>query len=182
MAETGILFPVERVELVRGAVLKVSPRNRRHVIATRRVFNFFLERLEGRASVYKEDPLVLKELDSEPEPDVPVCSNSDFEAYGTEATKPLLVVEVAESSLRDDLGDKAALYAEAGIPEYWVVNLVDRVLVVFRDPGDIRYRTRSTSSRARASRRGRGRIWSSISHRSFPKRPEAAGGMPSRAG
>lgn len=144
MAETGILSPVERVELVRGAVLKVSPRNRRHVIATRRVFNFFLERLEGRASVYKEDPLVLKELDSEPEPDVLVCSNPDFEAYGTEATKPLLVVEVAESSLRDDLGDKAALYAEAGIPEYWVVNLVDRVLVVFREPGDVRYQTRST--------------------------------------
>ena len=63
MAETGILYPVERVELVRGVVRKVSPRNRRHVIATRRVFNFFVERLEGRASVYKEDPLVLKELD-----------------------------------------------------------------------------------------------------------------------
>jgi len=51
MAETGILSPVERVELVRGAVWNVSPRNRRHVIATRRVFNFFLERLEGRARV-----------------------------------------------------------------------------------------------------------------------------------
>ncbi len=51
---------------------------------------------------------------------------------------------MAESSLRDDLGDKAALYAEAGIPEYWVVNLVDRVLVVFREPRDGSYRTRST--------------------------------------
>lgn len=116
MAETRILYPVERVELVRGVVRKVSPRNRRHVIATRRVFNFVVERLEGRASVYKEDPLVLKELDSEPEPDVLVCSNPDFEAYGAEATRPLLVVEVAESSLRDDLGDKAALLCRGGNP------------------------------------------------------------------
>ena len=144
MAETGILSPVERVELVRGVVRTVSPRNRCHVIATRRVFNFFLERLEGRASVYKEDPLVLKELDSEPEPDLLVCSNPDFDAYGTEATTPLLVIEVSDSSLRGDLGDKASLYAEAQIAEYWVLNLVDRVLVVLREPRDGRYLLRST--------------------------------------
>ena len=54
MAATGILSPVERVELVRGAVLNVSPRNRRHVIATRRVFNFFLRGSKAeRASIKK---------------------------------------------------------------------------------------------------------------------------------
>lgn len=144
MAETGVLSPDERVELIRGAVREMSPKNRPHVIATRRAFNFLVKALEGRASVYKEDPLVLTQLDSEPEPDVLVCSNPDFEAYGTELTTPLLVVEVAESSLREDLGDKATLYAEAEIPEYWVVNLVDRVLVVFREPREGSYRQRST--------------------------------------
>lgn len=144
MAETGVLSRDERLELIRGAVREMSPKNRPHVIASRRVFNILVKALEGRASVYKEDPLVLRELDSEPEPDVLVCSNPDFEAYGTELTTPLLVVEVAESSLTGDLGDKAKLYAEAGIPEYWVVNLVDRVLVVFREPRDGSYQSRST--------------------------------------
>ena len=145
MAETGVLSPDEDVELIRGAVREVSPKNRTHVIATRRIFNILVKALEGRASVYKEDPLVLTELDSEPEPDVLVCSNPDFETYGTELTTPLLVVEVAGSPLKGDLEDKAMLYAEAGIPEYWVVNLVDRVLVVFREPRDGSYRLRFTS-------------------------------------
>lgn len=144
MVEAGILSSDERVELIGGAVRRMSPKNRAHVIATRRVFNFLVDKLQGRASVYKEDPLVLTDLDSEPEPDVLVCSNPDFEAYGTDATTPLLVVEVAHSSLPSDLGAKAFLYAEAQIPEYWVVDLVHRVLVAFREPRQGIYQTRST--------------------------------------
>lgn len=143
MAETGILSPDERVELVSGVVREVSPRNRAHVLATWRVFDRLAKPLAGRARIFKEDPLVLVELDSEPEPDLMVCSNPDVEAYGTGAMEPLLVVEVAESTLAYDLGDKAKLYAEAGIPEYWVLNLVDRVLVVFREPRDGRFESRS---------------------------------------
>ena len=100
------------------------------------------KKLEGRARIYQEAPLRVEGLDSEPEPDVIVCSNPDLAAYGTDAMKPLLVIEVAESSLAYDLGIKAALYAEAGIPEYWVVNLAERVLEVFRDPRDASYRRR----------------------------------------
>ena len=70
-------------------------------------------------------------------------SSPDIEAYGTDGSKPLLVVEVAESSLRYDLNPKAMLYAEAGVPEYWVLNLVDRELVVFRAPQEGTYRSRS---------------------------------------
>ena len=179
MVETGILSSDERVELIRGAVREMSPKNRAHVLATRRMFNSLVKELEGRASVYQEAPLVLSKLDSEPEPDLLVCSNPDFEAYGTEATKPLLVVEVAESSLRDDLGDKARLYAEAGIPEYWVVNLVDRVLVVFRDPGDGSYRTRSTLEPGARVAPG---SWPDLELDIASLFPEEAGGMPSRAG
>lgn len=143
MVETGILSPDERVELIRGTVRRMSPKNRAHVIATARVFKVLMSKLEGRASAYNEAPVGLPELESEPEPDVLVCSNPDIDAYGTDATTPLLVVEVADSSLRTDLGDKASLYAEAKIPEYWVVNLVERVLVVFREPRDGAYQTRT---------------------------------------
>jgi Uma2 family endonuclease len=144
MAETGILGPDERVELVRGVILKKARKSRGHVIATSLVSKLLDEALRGRASVYQGAPIVLVNMDSEPEPDVLVCSNPDELAYGSSRTKPLLVIEVAESSLEYDLGEKAALYAEAGVPEYWVVNLVERVLVVHRDPYDGSYRARRT--------------------------------------
>ncbi|HLE68295.1 MAG TPA: Uma2 family endonuclease [Vicinamibacteria bacterium] len=102
------------------------------------------EALRGRASVYKEDPLRAEGIDSEPEPDVMVCSHPEISAYGTERTEPLVVIEVADSSLEYDLGEKGDLYAQAGVPEYWVVNLVERVLEVFREPENGSYRRRSS--------------------------------------
>jgi Uma2 family endonuclease len=141
MAETGILGPDERVELVRGVIRRMSPKNRGHVIATDLICDLLKDALKGRASVYQEAPHVAEEIDSEPEPDVMVCSNPDRRAYGTNRTKSLLLIEVAESSLEYDRGEKAVLYAEAGVPEYWVLNLVDRELEVFRDPGEGHYRS-----------------------------------------
>jgi Uma2 family endonuclease len=144
MAETGILQPDERVELIRGVVRRMSPKNNAHVIVSTKLYQRLLRALEGRAAVFKEDPLKLVPLDSEPEPDILAISSPHIEAYQTEGSKPLLVVEVAESSLRYDLNVKAGLYAEAGVPEYWVVNLVDRELVVFRMPHEGGYRSRAT--------------------------------------
>ncbi|MGH9390519.1 MAG: Uma2 family endonuclease [Vicinamibacteria bacterium] len=142
MAETGILGPDERVELVRGVVRRMSPKNWAHVIATKVVLRTMENALRGRASVYQEAPLVAREIDSEPEPHVLVCSNPDELAYRSSRTKPLLVIEVAESSLEYDLGEKATIYAAAGVPEYWVVNLIDRAAVVFRKPVGGSYQVR----------------------------------------
>jgi Uma2 family endonuclease len=139
MAEAGILGPDERVELVRGVIREMSPKDWAHVTATRAVFLTLENALRGRASVYFEAPLIADPIDSEPEPDVLVCSNPDEWAYRSPRTKPLLVIEVADSSLDYDLGEKAALYAEAGVPEYWVVNLIDRVVVLFREPSNGTY-------------------------------------------
>ncbi len=150
MAETGILGPDERVELIRGFIREMSPKNWAHVIATRRIFLMLENRLRGRASVYVEAPLTADAIDSEPEPDVLVCSNPDDLAYRSPRTKPVLVIEVADSTLDYDLGEKAALYAEAGVPEYWVVNLVERVLEVRREPANGAYRD-SDSLDAKAS-------------------------------
>jgi Uma2 family endonuclease len=142
MAETGILKPDERVELIQGVILEMSPKNWAHVIATKVIFRTLEHALLGRASVYQEAPLVVSGLDSEPEPDVLVCSNPDELAYRSSRTQALLIVEVAEASLAFDLGEKVGLYAQAGVPEYWVVDLVDRVLVVFREPVSGSYRLR----------------------------------------
>ncbi len=144
MAQTGILSPDERLELIRGVIRRMSLKNRAQVVAASLAFDLFREALRGKASVYKEDPLRAEGIDSEPEPDVMVCSNPELAAYGTARTKPLLVIEVADSSLEYDLGEKAALYAQAGVPEYWVVNLVERVLEVFREPENGSYQMRAS--------------------------------------
>ncbi len=144
MAETGIFKPEERVELIRGVVRRMSAKNYAHVVVATSLYQLLVRALAGRASVYKEDPLKLVRLDSEPEPDIVATSSPDIKHYGSESSRPLLVVEVAESSLRYDLNAKAPLYAEAGVPEYWVVNLVDRELVVFRTPENGAYRDRTT--------------------------------------
>lgn len=144
MAEGGVFKPEERLELIRGVVRRMSPKNAAHVVAATSLHQLLLNALAGRASVFKEDPLKLVRLDSEAEPDIVATSSPDIKDYGLENSKPLLVVEVAESSLRYDLNVKAPLYAEAGVPEYWVVNLVDRELVVFRSPEVELYRDRTT--------------------------------------
>ncbi|MGH9321934.1 MAG: Uma2 family endonuclease [Vicinamibacteria bacterium] len=144
MAELGILRPDERVELIRGVVRRMSPKNRAHVVAATELYQLLVRALAGRAAVFKEDPLKLVPLDSEPEPDIVATSSPDIADYGTERSQPLLVVEVSESSLRYDLSAKANLYAEAGVPEYWVLNLVERELVVFRFAREGVYRRRAT--------------------------------------
>jgi len=106
-----------------------------------------LFRPEALASLfghYQGAPLIVERIDSEPEPDVMFFSNPDALAYGTLRTKPLLVIAVADRSLDYDLGEKSQLYADAGVPEYWVVNLVERVLVVFREPLEGTYQVRSS--------------------------------------
>lgn len=78
MAESGILSPDERVELILGVIRKVSPKNRAHVIAAHQAYDLLRDALEGRASVYMEAPLRAESIDSEPEPDIMVCSNPDL--------------------------------------------------------------------------------------------------------
>jgi Uma2 family endonuclease len=103
-------------------------------MASKSIYDRLRDALLDKASVYFEAPLTLVQLGSEPEPDVLVCAKPDEGADGPPCTKPLLVIEVADSSLECDLGEKAAVYAEAGVPEYWVLNLDVRALVILRKP------------------------------------------------
>lgn len=144
MVETGILREDDRVELVYGVIREMSPTNRAHALATIMIRQVFADGLTGRASVYEEKPLHLEALSSVPEPDICVCSNPDLRAYGTDSTRALLVVEVADATLTYDLTTKSKLYAEATIPEYWVVDLRHEVVHVFREPRGGAYQTRVT--------------------------------------
>ncbi len=100
MVDAGILREDDRVELIYGVIREMSPKNRPHIVAATRVLRVFEHGLAGRAGVYTEAPLGIVKLDSEPEPDILVTDEPDVESYGTDSFRPLLVIEVADSSLR----------------------------------------------------------------------------------
>lgn len=134
LIDAGILGENDPYELHFGKLVAKMPKNYAHTLATR----FFREALKKLAGanhlVDSQEPLVFAE--SEPEPDVFVLRGpeSAYLAGKPLATDVLLIVEVAESSLDYDRAVKQAIYSDAGVPEYWIVNLIDRQLEVYTLP------------------------------------------------
>ena len=141
MGEAGILKPTDRVELIRGEIVEMSPIGRRHYAFVNNLNQLLAVRLAGRAIVAVQGPIALAD-DTEPEPDVAIIRRrrvpyKEREAYAEDA---LLLIEVAESSLAYDRSTKLRLYAEAGIPEYWVVDCATESIEVHRSPDAGGYR------------------------------------------
>jgi len=133
MGEVGILDPAQRTELIDGEILEMSPMNRRHAVGVIKVRDALLRVFASGYYVSDQLPLALADL-SEPLPDVAVFPGSADDYLDDHPTGPVLVVEVSDTSLQYDRTRKAALYAQAGVPEYWVLDLVHRRLEVRRDP------------------------------------------------
>ena len=137
MGEAGILGPSDRVELIDGEIIDMSPIGALHAAIVARLASFFSQRLGEAAVIRCQNPLRLDDV-NEPEPDIAILrSRSDF--YMTAHPGPadvLLVIEVADTSLAYDLGTKVPLYARHGIPEVWVIYAATRQTRVFRQPID----------------------------------------------
>jgi Uma2 family endonuclease len=136
MAEAGILSEDDRVELIRGEVVELSPVGKRHMAALKRLLNaLFPLQQAKKVLIQVQDPLRLFP-DTEPQPDLVLLSYREdfYRERIPEAKDALLVVEVAETSLDHDLKVKLPLYAQAGIPEVLVVDLVREKVHVFRKP------------------------------------------------
>lgn len=131
VAALGV-FADERVELIGGQIVTQSPQGSEHVAATDRVAEKLRDIFGAGFWVRMQFPLDLGQL-SEPEPDIAVVRGRR-EDYTDHPTTALLIVEVSDTTLAYDCGAKASLYAAAGIDEYWIVNLNDRQLEVFREP------------------------------------------------
>lgn len=132
--EAGIFQPDERLELLDGEIWKrLSPQTRKHFLTLDRCARCF-RALFGEDRVQQQAPVGL-DMGNEPEPDVAVLAGSmdDYPNHPTPADV-LLIVEVSDSSLSIDRNKKAAIYAAAGIPDYWIMNLKKRQLEVRRDP------------------------------------------------
>ena len=133
LVERGIFEPGDRIELIDGLLLVSEPQSSPHYTAIQLV-----ERVLSRAfgegwNVRTQAPIALDDA-SEPEPDVAVVRGTIRDFATSHPAHPVLVVEVSASSLEFDREHKASLYARAGRPEYWIVNLIDRVLEVQREP------------------------------------------------
>jgi Uma2 family endonuclease len=133
LVEAGVFGPEDRVELLDGLLVAREPQGGRHATAVALV-RAALEKAFGRSyHVREEKPIALDEQ-SEPEPDVAVVLGRPRDYRDAHPSRPVLVVEVADTSLALDRLRKGRLYARAGIAEYWVVNLIDEILEVYRQP------------------------------------------------
>ncbi|HET6303908.1 MAG TPA: Uma2 family endonuclease [Myxococcota bacterium] len=133
LVEAGVLSEDGRVELLEGVVVAMTPSNPPHAAVVTMATRALLRAVGERASVRTQCTLVLGRF-SAPEPDVAVVPGSDRDYLSGHPRTALLVVEVADTSLQQDRITKAAIYAAAGIPEYWIVNLREGVVEVMRDP------------------------------------------------
>jgi Uma2 family endonuclease len=148
MVDAGILGEDERVELLHGVLTAVSPKSPQHVAVKLRLVRW-LSSLDGdRYVVRTEDPLAVPDRTSLPEPDIAVVHRDDTTIAHPAAA--LLVVEIAASSLRTDTQVKPALYAAAGVPELWVVDVPGREVRVLREPAAGGYAAERRAGRAEA--------------------------------
>ncbi|MBM3221621.1 MAG: Uma2 family endonuclease [Candidatus Rokubacteria bacterium] len=132
LGELGI-FDGEPLELIGGQLVVAEPKGTYHVTSLGLVVRALNAVLPTGWFLRIQDPIALDD-DSEPEPDVAVVAG-DFRDYlADHPQRPALVVEVSESSLGFDRRRKGSLYARGGVQDYWIVNLVDRVLEVYREP------------------------------------------------
>ena len=143
MADAGILAPEDRVELIDGEVIQMSPIGSRHFAAVTRSVDLFTATFRGKAVVSAQQPLRLNNH-NEPEPDIVLLRwRDDYYASGIpNAQDALLVVEVSDTTLRYDRDVKLPLYAAAGIPEVWIADLRENALLVYCHPAANTYATR----------------------------------------
>jgi len=133
LIETGFLGPGDKIELLGGQLCVSEPQNNPHATAISLGLEAIRHALAPGWHVRVQLPIALDD-ESEPEPDLAVVSGGPRD-YADHPSRPALVVEVADSSLALDREHKGSLYARARLPEYWIVNLVDRVLEVHRESG-----------------------------------------------
>ena len=136
MGEAGILKPTERVELIRGEIIEMWPIGRRHYAFVNNLNQLLVLGLAGRAIVSVQNPVALDD-DTEPEPDLAILRRRvvPYKESDAVAEDVLLLIEVGETSLANDRGTKLRLYAESGIPEYWVADAAAEAIEMHRGPG-----------------------------------------------
>lgn len=142
MVEVGVFTESERVELIWGEIVEMSPINVAHVNCVNRLTAILSTKLAALAIVSIQNPIQIDDF-SIPQPDVALWKPSPAAYLDRLAgsTDILLIIEVADSSLDHDRRVKSQLYAQAGMDDYWIVNLPQQQIEVYREPREDGYRT-----------------------------------------
>ncbi len=142
MWESG-LFSDKRVELLDGEIITMPPQNAPHAGKIHRIVRALFSLVGTNFSIRGQAPIILNDW-SEPEPDVAICrfDANDYQDEHPTASDVLVVMEVAKTSLAYDRSRKTEAYATSGIPEYWIINLIDNRIEVFSDPDPVAQRYR----------------------------------------
>ncbi|NET61952.1 MAG: Uma2 family endonuclease [Symploca sp. SIO2E6] len=142
---TGILSE-RQVELLNGEILEMAPEGEPHAYSSDEAGEYLIYLLGDRAKVRQAKPITLPESNSEPEPDIAIVQRlgRDYLEHHPYPENVFWLIEYSDSSLNKDLQVKTKLYAAAGIPEYWVINLQTMQLIVFREPTEEGYKSTET--------------------------------------
>ena len=148
MSEAGIFSENDKVELINGEIIEMSPIGRRHAACVDRINRLFSNILGIKVLVRVQNPIILNNL-SEPEPDIALLKpRADFYESGHPQPQDIfLLIEVADSSLEYDRDVKIPLYASSGISEVWLVDIYEQVIIVYRYPSENGYSDIQTLSR-----------------------------------
>lgn len=135
LAELGFLGENDRVELIRGQIVEMTAKGTAHEVCITKLLRELPKLIGDRATLRCQSPLVLP-TDSEPEPDLTIVRNraDDYLSSHPKPADTLLVIEISDSSLSYDQEIKLPLYAEAGISNYWIFDLVENHLEVYSEP------------------------------------------------
>lgn len=133
LVRSGVLHPDDRVELLEGVIVAMAPQNPPHSGTVTITSEALRKAVAERAVIRTQLPLILG-THSVPEPDIALVPEPASQYLTRHPTTAWLLIEIAETSLPQDRLTKARMYATAGIPEYWIVNVRDRCVEVFRRP------------------------------------------------
>ncbi|MDZ8023764.1 MAG: Uma2 family endonuclease [Nostoc sp. DedQUE11] len=140
MIESGILTQDDRVELIRGEIIDMSPIGTKHAACVKRLNKLLSQKLRDRVLIAIQDPVKLND-NSQPQPDVALLKPRD-DFYATAHPQPqdiFLLIEVADSTIEYDREEKTPLYAEAKIIEVWLVDINEQIVEVYQQPTAARY-------------------------------------------
>lgn len=138
MIESGLLAG-KSVELLNGEIIEMSPEGEKHSYTTDDVAELLRDKLKGMAKIRESHPITLD--NSEPEPDIAIVRlpKTIYTEHHPYPQDIYWLIEISNRTLSKDLTEKTIIYARNGIPEYWVIDLINKRLIVHTDPQSNRY-------------------------------------------
>ena len=146
MVETGILTKYDRVELIEGEIVEMSPIGDAHAACVGNLTHLLVTLFEGRAWAWVQGPVKVPP-NSKPQPDAALLRVRSYKRQGASTEDALLFIEVADTTLRYDRSVKQRIYARARVPEYWIMDTNAEVVEIYRSPRGDSYEERSQVAR-----------------------------------